>query len=309
MDEENEHLVALAEKLRQDLSPLAVLAKRLLGNCQNTLEKQEIALAEIIRLLSENPAIITPAAQDLLKKTIQMNEDTAEQLTAEQLTAELAGSMAHQLAAELRDELAAAEFASLGGRLGTEADISTVNTEPTAEHEGSTVEQYAVDVPEAATAAAKVTAAELAVQIAPIDFGTTMTSGNPQLGRPIAENDDTEEQEITEATGKKVIEEIVQDKTQGSVITSTVPTSILQSFNLRSDIYNIPERVPQHLNPNYPTSDEWIQLQDEFDAAEEAEELTVAARKKTGILEVNDSDSEDSTEEQTGYDKEESVEL
>jgi hypothetical protein len=131
---------------------------------------------------------------------------------AEQLTADPAyptDPMADQLAAELREELAAAEFASLGGRLGTEADISTVNTGPTAstsrnevtrkdtviggvsiaeqeltqralimfklllaEHEESTVEQYAVDESEAATAAAEFTV--------PVDLGTTIPSRNPQ---------------------------------------------------------------------------------------------------------------------------------
>jgi hypothetical protein len=91
------------------------------------------------------------------------------------------------------------------------------------------------------------------------------------------------------------------------VITSTVPASfnVLQSFNMRSDIYNIPERIPQHLNLNYLTPDEWVQLQDEFDAEDEAKEQAVAAGKKKGVSEINDSDNEAEMEEQTRYGKKE----
>lgn len=245
----------------------------------------------MIRLLSENPAIVTPSAQDLLETAIQMNEDTAEQLTANPADpADPGHHVTDQLAAEIREELATAEFANLGGSLGTEADISAVNTGPMAEHEESTVEQYAVDESEA-TAAAEFTAAELAAakDTASIDLGTA-----------IAEDKDTEteEREVTEAIGKvtvEAVEKIVQDMAPGWVIASTVPASfnLSQGFDLRSDIYNIPERVPQHLNPNYPIPGEWVQLQDEFNAADEEKER------------ADDPDSETNTEEQNGYGKEE----
>lgn len=51
MNSKNDHLITLTKKLRQDLSFITILIKRLLKNRENILLKQKIALIEIIRLM------------------------------------------------------------------------------------------------------------------------------------------------------------------------------------------------------------------------------------------------------------------
>lgn len=96
--------------------------------------------------------------------------------------------------------------------------------------------------------------------------------------------DETDE-EVLAGIGKvtqEAINKVIENETRNFTMSAAIPQfTSFQTTNLRSDVYNIPERISAHLNPLVSTSAKWEQLLNDYNDAEDEKEKALTEVNRT----------------------------